>query len=122
MPAIIVAEISISKVKVSWFPLHFLLFAITLGGAHIQAECWMQHFPSQITLQSGEPSKQALSDARSTTKDADGHMVRGGQGRSQRRKSLWTRWVNDTAGRGGFSSFDILVQMEENAGEQVLIQ
>lgn len=30
--------------------------------------------------------------------------------------------VNDTAGRGGFSSFDILVQMEENAGEQVLIQ
>lgn len=36
IPVIIVAEISISKFKVLWFPFHFLLFAVNLGGEHIQ--------------------------------------------------------------------------------------
>lgn len=72
------AEISISKVKVSGFPLHFFLLAITPTGEHIQG-CSVQHFPFQMILLCGEPSRHATLGSRSVKKDGDGQIKRGGQ-------------------------------------------
>lgn len=93
------AEISISKVKVSWFPLHFLSFAITSPE---------RAYPSRNAPCRTSPPSYTAEWAAGVNKRRRWAWKGGacGQGRAQRKNNLWAGCVGDTILRDDFPALD----------------
>lgn len=107
------AEISISKVKASWFPLHFLSFAITSRE---------RTYPSRNAPSStSPPSLHCRVDCRSTTEGGDGAC--GKEEKVGREEpggrtvcGLWAGWVDDSILRDDFRA---LVQYSSTDAKRI---